>query len=83
MLLAKELNSMAGINQVCMDFHSLIMYGTTKHEAFKELQIEMDLEMHSFQQHMEIYWLSMGPSIKKILVKWEAITHFVAGFAKD
>ena len=35
-----------------------------------------------FQQHTEVWWLSMGPSIKRILEQLEAVTHFVTELAK-
>ena len=45
--------------------------------------MEMDLEMHNFQQHREVHWLNMGPSIKIIPQQWEALTHLVVELAKD
>ena len=38
---------------------------------------------HSFQQHTEVHWLSLGPAIKRILEQWDAIVHFVMEMAKD
>ena len=45
--------------------------------------METDLEVHNFQQHTEVCWLSIGPSIKRILEQWETICCFVAELAKD
>ena len=39
------------IEQLCMDLHSLFKYSAARRDNFKELQYEMDLEMHNFQQH--------------------------------
>ena len=55
------------IDQLCTDLHSLFKYSAARHEDFKELQIEMDLELHNFCQHTEVQWLSIGPAIKRIL----------------
>ena len=71
------------IGQLCMDLHSLFKYSAARHEDFKELQFEMDLEMHNFQQHTDVRWLSMGPSIKRVLEQWEAICRFVTELSKD
>ena len=32
----------------------------------------MEVETHNFQQHTEVRWLSMGPSIKS---SWEMVCH--------
>ena len=39
--------------------------------------------MHNFQQHTDICWLGMGPSIKRFLEQWDAICHFVSELNKD
>ena len=43
----------------------------------------MEVDTHNFQQHTEVWWLSVGPSTKRILEQGEAVTHFVAELAKD
>ena len=45
--------------------------------------MEMDLEVHNFQQHTEVHWLSIGPSIQRVLEQSEAMCHFVAKLAKN
>ena len=42
------------IDQLCTDLHSLFKYSAARHEDLKELQIEMDLELHNFHQHTEV-----------------------------
>ena len=71
------------IDQLCMDLHSLFKYSAARREDFKELQFDMDLEMHNFQQHTNVRWLSMGPAIKRVLEQWEAICRFVTELSKD
>ena len=71
------------IDQLCTDLHSLLKYSAARCEHFKELQIEMDLELHNFHQYTEVQWLSIGPAIKRILEQWKAITQFVADLTKD
>ena len=36
------------IDKLCTDLHSLFKYSADRHEDFKELQLEMDLELHNF-----------------------------------
>ena len=71
------------IDQLCTNLHSLFKHSTARCEDFKELQIEMDLELYNFHQHTEVQWLSIGPAIKRILEQWKAITQFVADLTKD
>ena len=58
-------------------------YSAARWEDFKEIKIEMDLEVHNFQQHTEVHWLSIGPSLKRILEQWQPICCFVAELAKN
>ena len=49
----------------------IIKYSAARQDDFKELQYEMDLKMHNFQQHTEVCWLSIGPAIKRVLEQWK------------
>ena len=71
------------IDQLCTDLHSLFKYSVARREDFKEIQVELELPKHSFQQHTEVCWLSLGPAIKRILEQRDAIVHFVMELAKD
>ena len=71
------------IEQLCTDLHSLFKYSAARREDFKEIQVELELPEHSFQQHTEVHWLSLGPAIKRILEQWDAIEHFVMELGKD
>ena len=61
-----------------MDLYALFKYSSARREDFTEVQIEKDVEVHNFQQHTEVCWLSIGPFIKRILEQWDAICHFVS-----
>ena len=65
------------IEQLCMDLHALFKYSAARHEDFREVQIEMDLDLTNFLQHTVVRWLSIGPAVKRILEQWEAVTQFV------
>ena len=66
-----------------MDLHSLFKYSPARCEDLKELQKELDLEVHNFIQHTEVHWLSIGPGINRILEQWEAVYSFVTELEKD
>ena len=65
------------IEQLCMDLHALFKYSAARCEDFREVQIEMDLDLTNFLQHTVVRWLSIGPAVKRILEQWEAVTQFV------
>ena len=71
------------IEQLCMDLHALFKYSAARREDFREVQIEMDLDLTYFLQHTVVRWLSIGPAVKRILEQWEAVTQFVTDIAKD
>ena len=71
------------IEQLCMDLHALFTYSAVRCEDFREVQIEMDLDLTNFLQHTVVRWLSIGPAVKRILEQWEAVTQFVTDLAKD
>ena len=39
--------------------------------------------MHTFQQHTEVRWLSIGPAISRIIEKWGAICQYIRDIGKD
>ena len=73
----KKLNSSAWI------FMHSFKYSAARREDFREVQIEMDLDLTNFLQHTVVRWLSIGPAVKRILEQWEAVTQFVTDLAKD
>lgn len=39
--------------------------------------------MHTFQQHTELHWLSIGAAISRIIEQWGAICQFINDLGKD
>ena len=71
------------VDQFCLDLHSLFKYSAARREDYTELQLSLDVEMHTFQQHTEVRWLSIGPAIRRIIEQWDAICQFMKHLAKD
>ena len=63
--------------------HTLFKYSALRGEDFKGVQVEINLETHNFQQHTEVCWLSIGPTIQRILTQWEAICHFISELVRE
>ena len=55
------------IDLLCKDLYTLFQHSAARHEDYVGVQIEMEVEIHNFQQHTKVRWLSMGPSIKRVL----------------
>ena len=71
------------IDLLCKDLYALFQYSAARHEDYVGVQVEMEVETHNYQQHTEARWLSMRPSIKRVLEQWDAIIKFVTELAKD
>ena len=41
------------------------------------------MEIHNFQKHTEVRWLSLGPSVQRILEQWDCICSFMKDLGKD
>ena len=80
MHLAKGLKNVKKLNSSAWIF---IQCSAARREDFREVQIEMDLDLTNFLQHTVVRWLSIGPAVKRILEQWEAVTQFVTDLAKD
>ena len=63
--------------QLAIDLHSLFKYSAARREDFRELQLNLDLEQRIFLEHTNLRWLSIGPSVRRIIKQWEAIEEFV------
>ena len=59
--------------QLAIDLHSLFKYSAARHEDFRELQLNLGLEQRIFLECTSLRWLSIGPSVWRILGKWKAI----------
>ena len=50
-----------------MDINSLFKYSAARREDYHTLQSELGVEIHNFQEHNEVIWLTLGPSVRRIL----------------
>ena len=69
--------------QLAVDLHSIFKYSAARREDFRELQLNLDLEQKVFLEHTSLRWLSIGPSVRRILEQWKAIIEFVHYLESD
>ena len=70
------------IDQMCLDVHALFKHSAARREDYEKLQYKFDVEIHQFQQHTEVRWLSLGPAITRLLEQWDVLLQFVKYLAK-
>ena len=71
------------VEHLCLDLFYLFKHSAARREDYKSLQIDMDVEANKFQRHTEGRWLSLGPSVERLLEQWDAITAFVKQLEKS
>ena len=48
-----------------------------RRENYQQLQFDMGVDLHTFQQHTDVHWLSIWPAISCIMEQWDAISQFI------
>ena len=54
-----------------------------RREDYQQLQANLGADIETFQQHTEVRWLSIGPTIHRVLEQWDTICHFIKDLEKD
>lgn len=61
----------------------LFKISSGRREDYREIQVELDLPEEVFVKHSQVRWLSIGPSLKKIVEQREGIKTYVTQLEKD
>ena len=69
--------------QLLIDLHSLFKYSAARRQDYKNLQLNLDLELKLFIEHSSLRWLSIGPAVRRILEQWQAKEQFVKFLESD
>ena len=69
--------------QLVIDLHSLFKYSAARRQDYRELQLNLDVEIMLFIEHSSLRWLSIGPAVRRILEQWKAIVQFVKFLKSD
>ena len=74
----KDLEKYGNTNdQFCLDLHSPFKSSAARRKVSKEFQFTLDVDVHTLQQHTEVYRLSIEPATPHILEKWDTICEFI------
>ena len=71
------------IDHMCLDVHALFKHSAARQEDYEKLQYKFDGEIHQFQQHTKVRWLSLGPAITRLLEQWDVLLQFVKDLSKN
>ena len=55
------------VDQLCLDLHAIFKHSAARREDYQQLQFNMGVELHTFQQHTEVCWLSISPAVSRIM----------------
>ena len=61
------------VDQLCLDLYAIFKHSTARREDYQQKKFDIGVELHTFQQHTEVRWLSIGPAISLIMEQWDAI----------
>ena len=70
------------VDQLCLDLHAIFKHSAARREDYQQLQFDMEVELHTFQQHTEVRW-GIGPAISRIMEQWDAICQFIRDLGKN
>ena len=65
------------IDQLCLDLHAISKYSAARRENCQQLQANLGGDIETFQQHTKVRWLSIVPSIRRVLERWDTICQFL------
>ena len=71
------------VDQLCLDVHAIFKLSAARREDYQQLQFDMGVDLHTFQQHTEVRWLSIGPAVSRIVEQWDAICQFIKDLGKN
>ena len=59
------------IDQLCLDLHAIFKYSVARREDYQKLQANLGADIETFQQHTKVCWLSISPTIRRVLEQWD------------
>ena len=49
------------VDQLCLDLHAIFKHSSARREDYQQLQFDMGVELHTFQQHTEVWGKVKNP----------------------
>ena len=64
-----------------MDIHSFFKISSARREDFKFIQLEEEVETHTFLRHVPSWWLTLGPVVDRLIEQWEPLQKYFTDLA--
>ena len=64
-----------------MDIHSFFKISSARREDFKLIQLEEEIQTHTFLRRVPSRWLTLGPVVDRLIEQWEPLQKYFTGLA--
>ena len=68
------------VDDLAVDIHSFFI-SSARREDFKFIQLEEEVETHTFLRHVPSQWLILGPVVDRLIEQWEPLQKYFTDLA--
>ena len=69
------------VDDLAVDIHSFFKISSARREDFKFIQLEEEMETHTFLRHVPSRWLTLGPVVDRLIEQWEPLQKYFTHLA--
>ena len=69
------------VDDLAVDIHSFFKISSARREDFKFIQLEEEVETHTFLRHVPSRWLTLGPVVDRLIEQWEPLQKYFTHLA--
>ena len=72
------------VDDLAVDIHSFFKISSARRVDFKFIQLDEEVDTHTFLRHVPSRWLTLGPVVDRLIEQWEPLQkHFTELANKD
>ena len=69
------------VDDLTVDIHSFFKISLARREDFKFIQLEEEVDTHTFLRHVPSRWLTLGPVVDRLIEQWEPLQKYFTELA--
>lgn len=69
------------VDDLAVDIHSFLKISSARREDFKFIQLEEEVDTHTFLRHVPSRWLTLGPVVDRLIEQWEPLQKYFTELA--
>lgn len=69
------------VDELAMDIHTFFKISSARREDFKFIQLEEEVDTHTFLRHVPSRWLTLGPVVDRLIEQWEPLQKYFTELA--